>query len=89
MYEHEEVEESEAKNFADEIGAIYQKTSAKESNGVEDLFIKIGKKFLNPKSDAGAGGQGGNTNKPGDNKNKKSIKLKNDKNSDKPKKGCC
>lgn len=50
MYEHEDVFEDDAKKFADEIGAIYQKTSAKEQNGVEELFIKIGKKFLNLKS---------------------------------------
>ena len=50
MYEHEDVFEDDAKKFADEIGAIYQKTSAKVQNGVEELFIKIGKKFLNLKS---------------------------------------
>ena len=48
MYEHEEVEENEGKELAKELGAIFQKTSAKESTGVEDLFVKIGKKFLNP-----------------------------------------
>ena len=48
MYEHEEVEENEGKELAKELGAIFQKTSAKESTGVEDLFLKIGKKFINP-----------------------------------------
>ena len=48
MYEHEEVEENEGKDLAKELGAIFQKTSAKESTGVEDLFVKIGKKFINP-----------------------------------------
>ena len=46
MYEHEEVEENEGKDLAKELGAIFQKTSAKESTGVEDLFVKIGKKFI-------------------------------------------
>ena len=48
MYEHEQIEEDEAKNLADELNAIFQKTSAKDATGVEDLFIKIGKKLLNP-----------------------------------------
>ena len=39
MYEHEEVEENEGKELAKELGAIFQKTSAKESTGVEDLFF--------------------------------------------------
>ena len=37
------------------LKAIFQKTSAKSSNGVEDLFIKIGKRFLNPKGDVTTG----------------------------------
>ena len=53
MYEHEEVEENEGKDLAKELGAIFQKTSAKESTGVEDLFVKIGKKFINPNSTEG------------------------------------
>ena len=38
MYEYEEVQETEAKAFAKDIGAIFQTTSAKLSNGVEELF---------------------------------------------------
>jgi Fe2+ transport system protein B len=56
MYEHEEVEENEGKELAKDLGAIFQKTSAKESTGVEDLFIKIGKKFLNPNATTSSGG---------------------------------
>ena len=48
MYEYEEVTEQEAKGFAKEIGAIFQTTSAKLSNGVDELFKMIGKKFVNP-----------------------------------------
>ena len=85
MYEHEEVEESEGKELAKSLGAIFQKTSAKESTGVEDLFLKIGKKFLNPNSSEG--GSGGNSkvdNKP------KGTKLNADKTkSGGEKKGCC
>ena len=90
MYENEDVDEDEVKKLANELNAIFQKTSAKESHGVDDLFIKIGKKFLDPNSETSTAGQGGNTNKPGDKKYKKSVKLKNEKNTgDKPKKGCC
>ena len=40
--------EADAKAFAKDIGAIFQTTSAKLSNGVEELFKMIGKKFVNP-----------------------------------------
>ena len=52
MYENEEVEEKEAQQLANELGAIFQKTSAKEATGVEDLFLKIGNKFVNPSGGA-------------------------------------
>ena len=48
MYEQEEIGEYEGNALAKEINALFQETSAKESKGVEDLFTKIGKKFLNP-----------------------------------------
>ena len=48
MYEYEEVTEQEAKAFAKDIGAIFQTTSAKLSNGVDELIRMIGKKFVNP-----------------------------------------
>ena len=48
MYEYEEVTEQEAKAFAKDIGAIFQTTSAKLSNGVDELFRMIGKKFVHP-----------------------------------------
>lgn len=68
-----------AQQLANELGAIFQKTSAKEATGVEDLFLKIGNKFVNP---SGTGAAGGSTSK-GD-------KIKLGKGGDKPgKKGCC
>ena len=39
MYENEEVDDDEGKKLAKELGAIFQGTSAKESTGVEDLFL--------------------------------------------------
>ena len=83
MYEHEEIEENEGKNLAKELNAIFQKTSAKEATGVEDLFLKIAKKFLNP-SDS----EGGNQAKT-DKSDKKKIKLEKSKREEKKKKGCC
>ena len=83
MYEHEEIEENEGKELAKELGAIFQKTSAKESTGVEDLFIKIGKKFINPNSSE----TGKNTKVDNQQKGQKlnTAKAKNDGG----KKGCC
>ena len=54
MFENEEVEEREGKEFAKEIGAIFQTTSPRESIGIEDLFYKIGRKILNPIETEGA-----------------------------------
>ena len=86
LYENEEVEENEAKDLADSLKAIFQKTSAKSANGIEDLFVKIGKRFLNPKGDETIGEGGNKTSKPD---KRESIKL-NKKNTDgKAKKGCC
>ena len=47
MYADEEVDNNEAKNLAKELNAIFVKTSAKSSINIEELFIKLGKKFLN------------------------------------------
>ena len=83
MYEQEEVEENEGKDLAKQLGAIFQKTSAKESTGVEDLFKKIGKKFINPNSTVG-GSNSKAENKP------KGQKLKaGEQKTDGGKKGCC
>ncbi len=49
MYEYEEVEEKDGMAFAKQYNAIFQTTTAKDSNGSIDLLFKnIGKKFLNP-----------------------------------------
>ena len=45
------VDEMEAKDLANELNAIFITTSAKGSIGIDELFIKIGKRFLNPKSE--------------------------------------
>ena len=50
MYEFEEVSDEEAKNYAKEINAIFQKTSAKTDVGVNELFKMIGQKVVNPQA---------------------------------------
>ena len=47
MCTQEEVSESDGIDLAKEIGAIFQRVSAKESTGIDDLFSKIGETFLN------------------------------------------
>ena len=49
MYENEEVEESEGCQLAKKIGAVFGKTSPKESSGIDQLFEKIGRKFIHEK----------------------------------------
>lgn len=46
MYDQEEVKESKAKKYAEEIGAIFKTTSASKVQGIEDLFKIIAKKYL-------------------------------------------
>ena len=48
MYEFQEVTNDEGLALAKEINAIYQITSAKASNGIDELFKNIGKRFLDP-----------------------------------------
>ncbi len=76
MYENEEVDDDEGKKLAKELGAIFQGTSAKESTGVEDLFLEIAKRFINPNSQQ-SGGQKGQKLNPNSGKNNGG------------KKGCC
>ena len=105
LFDREQVNEAEARKFAEDNNALFYETSAKNSLGVNDLFIGIGKKFCgfgqdvkiiednneNEKSDYK--GQ----NKINDNNNNvdkhNTIKLNNEKTNKKiengTKKGCC
>ena len=76
------MDDDEGKQFAKEINAIFQKTSAKESEGIDELFQKIGKKVIDP--DKFESKQTGN-----DNNNNNKVKIDKDTKSNKPKKGCC
>ena len=48
LYENEEVSEQEARDFAESIGAVFCLTSAQNNSGVNNLFIELGKKYLEP-----------------------------------------
>ena len=45
LIEQEAVDEGEARNFAKELNAIYCSTSAKNSDGINNLFEEIAKKY--------------------------------------------
>ena len=79
--------EAEARQYAQEIGAVFKLTSASNGSGIEDMFRSIGCKYLNPNykdenelKDASKEAQpssGGNS----------SVRL--DPKKTKEKKGCC
>ena len=46
LFQEEGVPEEKAKEFANEIGAVFELTSSKESIGIDELFEKLGKKYL-------------------------------------------
>lgn len=49
LVEREAVDQGAAKDFAAQIGAVFKKTSAKTSFGIESLFIELAQK-INPKA---------------------------------------
>ncbi len=48
MYEKEEVGENDAKQFAEQIGAFFEITSAKNNTGITDLFMHAANRFVDP-----------------------------------------
>ena len=48
LYEEEKVPEEEGRKLATEIGALFASTSAKNQQGIEDLFNSIGNKLCDP-----------------------------------------
>lgn len=52
LYEQEKVDEGAGRDFASSIDAIFKPTSAKNTNGIENLFYEIGLKYLKENSDA-------------------------------------
>ena len=51
LYSDQQVPKEEGIKLADEIGAIFQTTSAKSGNGINNLFNNIARKYLDPKYD--------------------------------------
>jgi small GTP-binding protein len=51
LYTRAQVDEKEAIDWADSIGAIFQLTSAKSNSGIDLLFTNIAKKFFDPDYD--------------------------------------
>ena len=48
LFVDEKVSESEARDFADKIGAIFELTSAQNNTGIIELFLDVGNKYLEP-----------------------------------------
>ena len=48
LYDNEQVSEDEARNFANEIGAVFKLTSASTNQGIEELFKGVGCRVLDP-----------------------------------------
>ena len=97
LLDREQVNEDEARNFAKENNALFYETSAKNSIGVNELFIGIGKKFygldpdlkLKDDNNENERSDSKEQNKINENNN---IKLNKGKLNDKDngnKKGCC
>ena len=98
LYKDEQVSNNDGKNYADEIDAIFQNTSALSNSGIDMLFENLGKKFINPSYDyknpqAEVSIDDNekilkkNEDQKGDDKNK--IKLKDQKKGKKGEKKCC
>ena len=48
LIENEQVSEEKARTFAKEMNAFYESTSAAKNIGIEDLFHKLGRKYIDP-----------------------------------------
>jgi len=51
LYNDQQVSKEEGIKLADDIGAIFQMTSAKSGNGINNLFSNIARKYLDPNYD--------------------------------------
>ena len=50
LYEYEEITKDELAHYSEEIGALYQQTSALNNTGINELFDNIGNKILSTDS---------------------------------------
>lgn len=51
LYAVQQVSNEDGKKLAEEVGAIFQTTSAKSGIGIDNLFENIGRKYLDPNYD--------------------------------------
>ena len=51
LYAFEKVEESKARNFAENINATFKLTSAKTGSGIDDMLYELGLRFLKANKD--------------------------------------
>ena len=104
LYEDQKVDNSKAKEFAKKVGAIFQLTSAKKNDGIQNLFDNIGKKYFEPnyqydEKDNLAKEHYAKKKEREENNTRIRIKMEKNSNSnnkdgvnkkgEKPKKGCC
>ncbi len=82
MYEFEEITNDEGIAFAKELNSIYKRTSAKQGEGIDDLFKIIGKQVLHPETEITSNMTKEELKKHGD-------KLKREKIKNEQKKNCC
>ena len=50
LVEHEQVDEGEARKYAQELNALFAVTSAKNNSGVDDLFLEIARRHTGSES---------------------------------------
>ena len=48
LYEKEEIKEEVVREWANEIGAVFELTSAQSNTGINELFENLGYKFIDP-----------------------------------------
>ena len=97
LFNDEKIPEDKAKNFAKEAGGIFRYTSAKESVGIQELFVLLGLKYLDPNfvddgkflPQTNLAGINNENNNNGKNRNRgESIKLNKEKIKEKKKRFC-
>ena len=101
LYSDKKVDVDDAKDLAKKMKAIFQLTSAKTSEGINNLFDNIGKKYLQPSFEYDAGEKQAKENYEKKKQKEKSTRIMLNKGNDnnnndaeggegkKNKKGCC
>ena len=92
LYKDEQITNSDGKEYADEINAIFQNTSALSNTGIDNLFENLGRKFIDPDFDyknPGKETKRKNQSKNINNERKKGDNKINLKDAKKEKKRCC